>query len=124
MLQLQQAVDGVTTVPLKIVTSVDRFATLKFKDRNGNTVIEWLLYPNTTVNTHVPIGVYKALGAAGLKWYGDKYLFGPETQYMKVEHSEDSDTFSFEEGWEYTFYLKGVPDGDLRQVLISKAEYD
>ena len=67
-----------------------------------------------TVDVDVPLdgssdeATYQLLYAAGTRWYGEEYLFGPEGAYARA----DSD-FTFSEGtwWEVDLVL--TPGGNL-----------
>ncbi len=37
------------------------------------------------IEIKVPLGSYIVKYAVGEKWYGEKYLFGPETRYNKAD---------------------------------------
>jgi hypothetical protein len=63
---------------VKIVDWKTHAATLVFFVRSGDT---------TTVR--IPLGVYELRYAAGESWYGEEYLFGPETAYAKADESFD-----------------------------------
>jgi hypothetical protein len=42
-----------------------------------------------TLSVRVPLGVYELRYAAGEKWYGEEYLFGPETAYRRADEQFD-----------------------------------
>lgn len=75
-----------------------------------------------TVSTEVPLGVYEVKYASGEKWYGYKYLFGPDTVYSKAES-----LFTFKNtGYQisgYTITLYRVSNGNLRTSTISAAQF-
>lgn len=77
---------------------------------------------DSTVNLDVPLGKYRIYYACGTSWYGDKYLFGPETEYYKCDGS-----FTFEEttsGYSgYTISLTQVPNGNLKTHKISETDF-
>jgi hypothetical protein len=41
------------------------------------------------VSTKVPLGSYKIKYAVGNQWYGERYLFGPETSYYMADKRFD-----------------------------------
>lgn len=76
----------------------------------------------TNVEVEVPLGTYEVRYAAGEKWYGYEYLFGPETSYSKAEN-----TFTFEivgnqiSGFTITLYK--VAHGNLHTSAIGPTEF-
>ena len=75
-----------------------------------------------SVSTKVPLGSYKIKYAAGSQWYGETYLFGPETSYSMAEKR-----FDFEEianqvsGFTVELFLQ--PNGNLRTKRIRPKDF-
>ena len=44
-----------------------------------------------SVNLDLPLGIYRLRYATGERWYGTKFLFGPETTYNKADQQLDLD---------------------------------
>jgi hypothetical protein len=65
------------------------------------------------INIDVPLGTYLVRYAAGKDWYGETFLFGPDTTY-----SEADETFIFQKEGDrvsgYTITLFKVRNGNLR----------
>jgi hypothetical protein len=59
------------------------------KDGSGSKVLSVFIYPGRTVEIDVPLGDYYLYYAAGEKWYGTSYLFGPDTIYSKADEVFD-----------------------------------
>jgi hypothetical protein len=75
-----------------------------------------------TVTVRVPIGVYELRYAAGEKWYGEEYLFGPETAYRKADEQ-----FDFRAEGEkvsgFTVELIKQVNGNLREASIKPSDF-
>ena len=83
--------------PLKIETPASADYILKLVN-TLNASEEMVIYVRRASNyeTKVPLGTYSIRGAFGQTWYGEKYLFGPDTSYFKlVQKDGKSDQFSF-----------------------------
>lgn len=64
------------------------------------------------LDIQVPVGTYEIKYATGKQWYGEDYLFGPETSYNKADSLF---TFGFD-GYQYSGYsieLIMQQDGNL-----------
>jgi hypothetical protein len=70
----------------------------------------------------VPVGTYEMRYASGETWYGETYLFGPDTLYTKA-----SSDFSFVRepgGYSgFTVTLYKVADGNLRTAVIKPEDF-
>lgn len=75
-----------------------------------------------TVRVKVPLGSYQVRYASGEKWYGYKYLFGPETSYSKADKTFEFDVVG-EEIRGYTITLYKVIDGNLHTWPIRREEF-
>lgn len=113
-----------SVAPLKIITSEgDGNYFIKIKDGIGYSVMTIFINDGDTVDVNVPLGTYQILSANGDEWYGQDYLFGPDTSYSKL-----GETFDFKlEGNQYighsiTMYKQA--NGNLNEKSISKSEWD
>lgn len=70
-----------------------------------------------SIDIEVPLGVMKMRYAIGDTWYGDRYLFGPETTYAEADSLL---TFAVqgEQVSGYTIELFLQPNGNLREREI------
>jgi hypothetical protein len=96
---------------VKIVDWKTHAARLVFFVRSGET---------TTVR--LPLGVYELRYAAGEKWYGEEYLFGPRTAYAKAD-----EPFVFRTEGEkisgFTVELVKQINGNLSETRISASDF-
>lgn len=90
---------------------------------NESNVVTLFVNPGETASIKVPLGSYELLCAAGSKWYGPRYLFGPYTQYTKAD--ED---YIFKEGpsgridgWSVDMTPKA--DGNMQMDEVSKGQW-
>ncbi len=85
-------------------------------------VITVFVQSGQSVNTKVPLGSYKIKYAAGSQWYGETYLFGPDTSYSMADKR-----FDFEEignqvsGFTVQLFLQ--PYGNLRTKRIKPKDF-
>jgi hypothetical protein len=76
--------------PLSIKTSSgDNYYYVLLKTASGSKVMSVFIHPGRTVDIDVPLGDYYLYYAAGEKWYGTTYLFGPDTIYSKADEVFD-----------------------------------
>lgn len=96
---------------VKLVNAYSKAAVLTVFVRGGSTV-----------NIDVPVGNYEVRYAAGNRWYGDVYLFGPETAYAKADRNFD---FRYEGNQVsgYTITLYKVQGGNLKTSRIKPNEF-
>jgi len=75
-----------------------------------------------TVDVGVPIGTYELRYAAGETWYGEEYLFGPETVYRRTDEQfvfcVDGDRVLG-----FTVELIKQIDGNLKETPIRPADF-
>ena len=75
-----------------------------------------------SVSTKVPLGSYRIKYAAGSQWYGETYLFGPDTGYSMADKR-----FDFREignqvsGFTVELFLQ--PNGNLRTKRITSKDF-
>ncbi|MBW4620011.1 MAG: hypothetical protein KME17_11730 [Cyanosarcina radialis HA8281-LM2] len=109
--------------PLAIDTTAGTNYFLKLVDSASQaTVMTVFVRGGTTTRVKVPLGTYQIRYATGDKWYGTKYLFGPDTTYNKAE-----EIFKFrKEGNRvlgYTLKLYKVVDGNLQTTPIDPGQF-
>ena len=79
--------------------------------KTSKTVMSFIIKGNRTTRIKVPVGKYKISYAVGDAWYGQKLMFGYETQFFKL-----NSTYSFKKkGSSYSSYkieLKGSEEDD------------
>jgi len=76
--------------PFKVETQAGRNYLLKLSDpQSGRDVAKLYVVGGQPVEFLVPLGTYGVKFATGEKWYGDKHLFGPSTQYGKFDELMD-----------------------------------
>ena len=75
-----------------------------------------------SVSTKVPLGSFKIKYAAGSQWYGETYLFGPNTSYSMADKR-----FDFEETGDqvsgFTVELFLQPNGNLTTKRIRPEDF-
>lgn len=88
----------------------------------GAPVMTVFVRSGDLVNTKVPLGSYKIKYAAGSQWYGETYLFGPDTSYSMADKR-----FDFKEignqvsGFTVELFLQ--PHGNLRTKRIGPKDF-
>lgn len=96
---------------------------LKFEDSETNSIVMTIFIKyGETINIKVPLGKYLIKVASGGKWYGNSYLFGPNTNYSEVR---DLITF-YQNGDQimgHTIDFKGSIDGNLPTDNINKNDW-
>lgn len=72
---------------LKITSPADdNFYFIRFKNSTTNeTEYEVFIYPNSTIETKIPLGRYIMQYTCGRKWYGNQNLFGFQGQIYQSE---------------------------------------
>ncbi|HXG33875.1 MAG TPA: DnaJ domain-containing protein [Bryobacteraceae bacterium] len=109
--------------PFEIRAARGRHYVVKLVDAfTGTPVLTVFVYSGTSVSIDVPLGTFEVRYASGESWYGDEYLFGPNTEYRKADR-----TFTFEvvgnQVTGFTITLYGVPHGNLPTSAIEPAEF-
>ncbi len=76
-----------------------------------------------SVSLDVPLGSYKLMYATGEKWYGTKFLFGPQTAYSVADKKFD---FEMRNGHVsgYTVELILQPNGNLKTNKIAAEDFE
>lgn len=120
---IQMHTNGERVAPFKIQTSAGANYLVKLVSAySQQPVMTVFVRGGNTVSTEVPLGTYEVKYASGDKWYGYKYLFGPDTGYSKAES-----LFTFENtGYQisgYTITLYRVSNGNLRTSTISPSQF-
>lgn len=109
--------------PLKIASSGTENHYVKLVDTTtGKAALTIFVRGGTSPSVHVPLGSYELRYAAGERWYGDHFLFGPSTSFSK------SDTvFTFEiDGNQikgFTVTLFKVENGNMHTRSIGRSEF-
>ena len=112
--------------PLTISTplsSTDNYYIKLFDPLNGKIIITLVIPAKGSVHLLVPLGTFKIKCGIGNVWYGDKYLFGPDTRFVELNNS-----FTFTQAVDayngYTISLILVKTGNLTQKDISLEGWD
>jgi hypothetical protein len=82
---------GQVMAPLKVVTaagSANYYVKLVDWQTHATRLVLFIR-SGETATLHVPIGQYELRYATGAKWYGEEWLFGPETIYRKADERFD-----------------------------------
>ena len=110
--------------PLKIVTATGGFnyyAKLVGVE-TGKPALILFVRAGDTVETELPIGSYYLKFAAGERWYGEDFLFGPDTSYSKADEPllfriEGHRVFG------HVIELIKQVNGNLRETPISPTDF-
>ena len=82
--------DSSPLAPLTIKTSAGSHYFVKVVEWYSDKVfLTFFVRGGESVETLLPLGSYKIKYASGLKWYGEKYLFGPNTVYSFADKRLD-----------------------------------
>lgn len=110
-LSIKTSPDGGHHYFVKIVNTVTNQELGSFFIRSGGVL-----------DIQVPVGTYEIKYAAGRQWYGEAYLFGPETTYSKADSIFN---FSFD-GYQYSGYTVELimqRNGNLRTSGIHPSQW-
>lgn len=80
--------------PVKVNAPDDMNCYIYFKSVSGGKSFSFLVKKGKSVKVSAPTGTYELYYACGKTWYGKKYKFGPDTQYIKA-------------GDKFKFYISG-----------------
>lgn len=109
--------------PLTIITKSNYSFFVKLEDQwSKKTILTLFIRPNNTLNIDVPLGYYQIKYATGDKWYGEEFLFGPETQYNKANEIFEF-TFDGNQYNGYTIELFSQINGNLSTSKITSNEF-
>ena len=104
---------------LQIKTKTGANYLVKLVSWRGKKPIETIFVRGgKTVEVAVPSGRYEIRYASGTTWYGDEYLFGPETRCAKAD-----ELFSFSKETGYTLALYEVSNGNLPTSGMSLEDF-
>ena len=110
--------------PFEIKSSTGANYLVKLVDTStGDDVLTTFVRGGETVDINAPLGTYYVKYASGKNWYGDDYLFGPDTQCAKTK---ETFTFSREIDAQSERQLillnreLAISDSDFKSFLISK----
>ena len=80
------------------------------------------VHSGTSLTIEVPLGTFEVRYASGTSWYGDEYLFGPDTVYSKAASTLTFDVVGDQiRGFGITLYK--VPHGNFRTLRITPTEF-
>ncbi|MFX0095721.1 MAG: TerB family tellurite resistance protein, partial [Candidatus Hodarchaeota archaeon] len=110
--------------PFRIVTRYpERHNFIKLCDyRTKDAILTAFIRGGTELSINVPLGTYELKWATGKAWFGDSYLFGPETTYSMAD-----DKFNFVQmgdmirGYTVELYLQS--DGNLKSRQVSAFDF-
>ncbi|MBV9081806.1 MAG: J domain-containing protein [Acidobacteriaceae bacterium] len=118
-----------TLAPLKVVTAAGGpNYYVKIVDWETHMpALVFFIRSGEVATVKMPVGDYELRYAAGAKWYGEEYLFGPTTKYAKIDQPlridlERDDTDS-ESVTAYTIELIHHPQGNVEETRISALEF-
>jgi len=89
---------------------------------NDLPVLTVFVRSGTTVEVDVPLGKYEVRYASGKIWYGENYLFGPDTSYSKADKELDFRDDGYRVSG-FTITLYNVAHGNLRTSSIKASEF-
>lgn len=121
---VERYVEEEAIAPLKITTRESgNHYFVKIVDWYTNKIVCTIfIRSGQSVSLDVPFGSYKLKYATGEKWYGAKFLFGPETAYSIADKQ-----FDFESRGDhvsgYTVELFLQPNGNLKTNKITAEEF-
>ncbi|MEW6750814.1 MAG: DnaJ domain-containing protein [Candidatus Latescibacterota bacterium] len=121
--------------PVRVFTARERQAPFEIRAAQGSHYLVKLVDARSnapamtvfvrsgaTADVEVPLGTCEVRYAAGQMWYGDQYLFGPDTGYSKADR-----LFTFEVMGDqvtgFTITLYRVPTGNLPTSMIEPADF-
>jgi len=110
--------------PLTIKTKYkDQHHYIKLSDQtNDEDILTAFIRGGTTLSIDVPLGRYKIKAAVGSTWYGEKFLFGPETAYSVADKIFDFNLVGEKvSGYSVELFLQ--PHGNLKTAKISPFEF-
>jgi hypothetical protein len=121
--EYHQYKSGENLAPLNISTPPGTNFFIKLIDKdNGQTALTVFVHGGQTAKIKVPLGLYEMRYAQGSTWYGETYLFGPQTICSKVEKvftfSIDGNTING-----HTVQLYKVQDGNLQTTPIDTNDF-
>lgn len=101
---------------------MDQYEALQYAHTQTDSYIKFYVHAGQTFDIDVPLGEYEIYYAVGEYWYGEKYLFGYDTSYYKLDEtfifSEDEDGYS---GW--TIGLEAVRNGNLDSIYLDPSDF-
>jgi hypothetical protein len=121
---LDRVADLAAIAPLTVrTTSGSGYYFIKLVDADtGVTIVTAFAIGGRDLNLDVPLGSYKLRYANGMKWFGEKYLFGERTERFEAE-----DVFDFQKIGNqisgYTVELILQEQGNLETKPISPSAF-
>ena len=121
---IQRYHSGEAIAPLRIVTrSQNVHYFVKIVDYYSNrNIASVFVRGGSSVDLDVPLGSYKLKYASGDTWYGNKYLFGPRTNYSMAEKKFDFNVVGNRVSG-YTVELFMQSDGNLATSRLSASDF-
>lgn len=109
--------------PLQIITRSNSNYYVKLENViTGRIILSVFIRSYENVNIDVPLGSYIMKYATGYKWYGEKYLFGPNTSYSKADQVFNFSIINNQySGYTVELYLQN--NGNLRTQDISPKDF-
>ncbi len=108
-----------TACELEITNNFNNDMYCKLVNTDDIVVKRFYVRSNTTANIPMPAGTYKLRFATGTTWYGEKDLFGINTEYSK-----DPKAYVFKAGekWTVTYYSTTSATGssDIKKIPASE----
>lgn len=108
--------------PFEINTSETGYYFIKLVEIGTNKAVKIFVHAGKPLEVEIPLGKYEMKYAYGKTWYGEEYLFGPETVYTKSDS-----IFDFEKRGNrisgYTVTLYKVRDGNMQTHEITAADF-
>jgi len=108
----------------RVINSLDVNALLKLiRVRDGAEVMSVFIRAGQTAEVTVPVGNYNARIASGQTWYGHAILFGPMTNYSKLDAILEFKKIEGSKLLGNEITLARVKDGNLRQLPLAATEF-
>ena len=109
--------------PLRIITQSNSNYYVKLENYYSGEIVESIfIRAYETIDVNVPLGSYSLKYATGEKWYGEKYLFGPYTNYNKATSRFDFELIGNQYSG-YTVELFLQANGNLHTQEISPKDF-
>lgn len=110
--------------PLKVVTPVNGpYYYVKLVNvQTGKPTLILFIRSGETAAVEVPIGRYDFRYAAGEKWYGEEFLFGPQTSYSRADEQLVF-RIAGDQVLGHTIELIKQVNGNLRETAIAPSDF-
>ena len=105
--------------PLTVNTDGSASFLIRFFDIDRQQIVmDYFIPVGQTAHLKVPRGNYEVRYVSGNIWYGDEFLFGPESSYSKADR-----ILTFDADHSYALTLYRVHNGNLRTQSISAESF-